>query len=401
MRYNQYIQSRQSASVHNIPLELLYNFFEHLDNHSIRACTLVCERWRLISQRLLFRAPRLSDLASLDSFCRLVDCNPDLANAVRDLHIRGKTDYSSMRPTPWILQVPLRLLNLLPNLRSITFDQIERVQFSADFWTELEKFTPKVTSLTIKASRFYFDTDLRDLIFAFPNLTSLTLSNVHWGRADETVCPPPRWGRILPLRTLRLNHVPGRSEYVTLFDWLSRSKTVRELEVLQYSHEAFDLLVNYLHQLADKGRSLLESFSFSPSAVLYGRDYVVTYPELGAALRRHVLLRDLHLHIPNMMNGPMAWVPRLLRDLDPAPLTHIALDFTLDVDNADHLTPDWSETNSRLQSQWRKTLQKVTLTHYPVGHFLSDSTAQYILTTRLEHLNERKMLDVFIGERYG
>ena len=71
-----------------------------------------------------------------------------------------------------------------------------------------------------------------------------------------------------------------------------------------------------------------------------------------------------------MTSGPMAWVPSLLEDLHPLPLVHIALDFTLDVENVSRLIPEWSETNTRLQTQWQKTLRKVTLTHFPVGHWV-------------------------------
>lgn len=127
---------------------------------------------------------------------------------------------------------------------------------------------------------------------------------------------------------------------------------------------------------------------------------MTTFPEIGAALRRHSRLRDLHLLIPNMTSGQMTWVPRLLQDLDAVPLTHISLEFTLDLENASLLIPEWSETNSRLQSQWRKTLQKVTLTHYPVGYFVPDWKVLHVLSTRLSQLKERKILDLFIGERY-
>ncbi len=128
---------------------------------------------------------------------------------------------------------------------------------------------------------------------------------------------------------------------------------------------------------------------------------VKTFPELGDALRCHTRLRELRLGITNMMSGPLAWVPRLLQDLHSLPLTHIALDFTLDTENASRLIPEWSETNSRLQTQWQRTLQKVTLTHFPIGGFVSDRKVVDVLTSRLQYLHERKLLDVIIGERYA
>ncbi|KAI1796366.1 hypothetical protein LXA43DRAFT_879781 [Ganoderma leucocontextum] len=344
----------------------------------------------------MYRAPRLSSAASLDAFCEIVSHQPDLAYAVRALHIRGKANYSSTWPTPWVLAVPVRLTRLLPNVRSITFDQLEGVHYQENFWSGLAGFTG-VTSLAVESSRFYHDTNLRNLIFSFPNLTSLTLSNVHWAASELLSCP--RWNHALPLKVLRLNNIPGRGEYDKLFGWLCRLPTVRELEVLGYSNEARDLLARYLHHLADKGDSL-ESISFAPTMALYHRQFVRTFPELGAALRRHTRLRELRLSIPNMISGPMAWVPRLLEDLHSLPLTRIALDFTLDLESAYRLIPEWSETNTRLQTQWRQTLQKVTLTHYPVGEFVSDAKVVHVLTSRLPYLHEHKLLDVVIGERY-
>ena len=268
-------RSLKPGPIHGLPVELLYNFLEPLDYDSIRACTLVCREWRMVSQRLLYKAPRLSGYESLDTFFEIVTNNPHLGDAARDLHILGKANYSSMRPTPWILDVPSRLVTLLPNVRSITFDQVEHVLFDQQFWTELKKFE-KVTSLTFKASRFYSETDIENIILIFPKLKSLTLSNVHWEfrRRDDDL-PDPRWHQLLSLETLRLNNVPGRAEYETLFRWLWAPKTVRKLEVLQCSYEAFDLLGYYLHHLADK-RGSLDSFSFSPT-VAVGREEFGTW----------------------------------------------------------------------------------------------------------------------------
>lgn len=97
----------------------------------------------------------------------------------------------------------------------------------------------------------------------------------------------------------------------------------------------------------------------------------------------------------------MAWLPRLLEDIHTLPITHIALDFTLDLENASQLLPEWSETNTRLQTQWRQTLQKVTLTHFPVGEFVSNTKVVHVLSSRLPYLQEHKLLDVIIGERYA
>nr|VWO97070.1 Cytotoxic necrotizing factor [Ganoderma boninense] len=385
------------TTIRDIPLELLYNIFEPLDNASIRACVLVCTRWRAIAQRLAYRTPRLSSAISLHRFCDIVSRHSDIANAVRALHIRGKVNYSSSAPTPWILEVPSRLSYLLPNVHSITFDNIEGVHFHEKFWIALGGFT-KVTSLTVESSRFYHDSNLRNMIFSFPDLTSLTLSNVHWATMELLSCP--RWKQTLPLKVLRLNNIPDRGEYDELFKWLGRLSMIRELELIGFSDEARDLLARFLHRVADNGGSLV-SINFAPTVALYHRQFVRTFPELGLALRRHKRLRELRLSILNMTGGPMAWVPRLLEDLHSLPLTHIALNFTLDLENAHRLIPEWSETNSRLQTQWRGTLRKVTLTHFPVGWFVSDGQAVHVLTSRLPYLCERKMLEVVIGERHG
>ena len=256
-------------TIHHLPPELLYNIFEPLDNVSVRACVLVCTRWRTIGQRLAYRAPRLSSAVSLYAFCDIVSRQPDLATAVRSLHIRGKTNYSSTRPTPWILEVPGRLAYLLPNVRSITFDIVEGVHFQEKYWIALGGFT-KVTSLTIKSSRFFHDSNLRNMIFAFPGLTSLTLSNVRWEAMELLSCP--RWNHVLPLKVLQLNNMPDRGEYDTLFRWLGGLSTVRELELLGYPNEARDLLAKYIHRLADQGGSL-ESINFDPTIALYHRQF--------------------------------------------------------------------------------------------------------------------------------
>ena len=259
----------------SLPNELLLSIFEELDHACLRACLLTCRRWHVTCERVVYTSPRLSSPTAMDSFARVLSSKPYLQRSVRSLHVLGKANYSSARATDWVLALPGRLAAILPNLRALTLENIESVFFSSKFFDGLERFQ-RVSELEIRHCRFYSPHDLRNLIYAFPRLTALTLSHVRWGRppppsiSPESPKTPTRWDRILPLRTLRLEYLSGVTEYGDVFRWFDGYRTVRELGLMHVPAGALRVVGSYLTQMANAGCSL-EALTFCP-LIMEGAD---------------------------------------------------------------------------------------------------------------------------------
>ncbi|RPD78326.1 hypothetical protein L226DRAFT_610267 [Lentinus tigrinus ALCF2SS1-7] len=396
-------RSGRRVDIHSLPPELLLSIFEQLDRPSMWSCLLTCSRWRHTSERVIYASPRLSSAVTMKRFISVLEWKEHLRGAVKHLHIRGKADYSSTKSTDWILDVPRCLAPLLPRIRSLTFENVENVSFTRQdtektIWGDLERFS-RVTELHVKNCRFEFAQDLRHLVFSFPSLTSLTLSHVRWGwqpTVDPSGWQPPRWQRPLPLQTLRLAYLPSVSEYQDAFTWFGNLNTVRELELEQIPTKALWVLSKYLTRLAESGGSL-ESFTFCP-LITPGCGYMENVPYLGHALELQKRLTELDLRIVSLQ--AMRWVPMVFDAARELPIARVALEFTLDIDNAAKPSRAFIETNERLCQYWRRTLQRVTFVDHPTGNWVPDAHVPYILSSRCPSLVQRGILDVKIGVRY-
>ena len=267
-----YLRRPGRADIHSFPPELLLHVFEELDLSSMRSCLLTCRRWHRVGERVMYASPRLSSAAAMKCFISVLERKEHLRGAAKHLHIRGKANYSSSQRTDWILDAPRCLAPLLPNVKSLTFENVENVPFSRPrtehtIWRDLERFVG-VTELNIIQCRFEFVQDLRNFVFSFPSLNALTLSHVKWAYQQSldpelNVHNHPRWQRILPLRTLRLAYFSTVPQYQAVLPWLESLHTVCTLEVEHIPAMALGLLAKYLTRLADSGSSL-QSLAFSP-----------------------------------------------------------------------------------------------------------------------------------------
>lgn len=400
----------------NLPPELLQTIFGKLDRLSLLACMLTSREWRAFCERTFYTSPRLSSAESMTAFLRLLNDKPYIGDYVRHLHIRGKADYSSRTGTEWILTVPGHLAHVLPRVRMLKFENIEGVTFNATFWNWLERFQT-VTELEVCNCRLPTSYDLRNMIFAFPALSTLTISHVLWDWQPDVPCHmQARWNRILPLKKLRLENLADIREHMDVFHWLDGSRKVQELELACVPEFVLDVVGSYLTLLADSGS--LESFTFSPlimegahlskccghgyfTDVLTGTTTsLASLSAIYPAIKMQKRLSALHLHVMSMYGKTMDWVPALFDNARDLPLQNISVDFTLDLENASSTTSAWLMMNERLSQYWRKTLRKVTLTHNPVGHFVQDAQALNIMRSRFPELVERGILDAQIGVRY-
>ncbi|KAI0779760.1 hypothetical protein C8Q74DRAFT_1217176 [Fomes fomentarius] len=381
----------------NLPPELLQTIFGKLDGLSLLACMLTSREWHAFCERTFYTSPRLSSAEGMAAFLRLLGDKPYVADYVRHLHIRGKANYSSRMGTEWILTVPGHLAHVLPKVRMLKFENIESVTFNATFWNWLERFQT-VTELELTNCRLPTSYDLRNMIFAFPALSTLTIAHVRYVWQPDVECHmQARWNRILPLKKLRLEDLAGIREHMDVLQWLKGSYNVQELHLARIPGFALYVVGDYLTGLAESGGSL-ESFTFSP-LIMEGAN--LNYlPAIYPGIRLQKRLNALHLHVISMYGKTMDWVPGLFDNARDLPIQNISVDFTLDLDNASSTSSTWLMMNERLSRYWRKTLREVTLTHNPVGQFLQDAQVLHVLKSRFPDLVERGILDVQIGVRY-
>ncbi|KAI0695954.1 hypothetical protein C8T65DRAFT_39013 [Cerioporus squamosus] len=398
--------SRPSVNIYSLPPELLLNIFEELDIRSAWSCLLTSRTWHPAAERVIYASPRISSASTMERFISVLRQKENLRGVVKHLHIRGKADYSSPAATEWIVQAeaPRYLGPLLSSVRMMTLENLENVDFNSyererRVWKDFELFHG-VTELHVNNCRFRCAENLRDLIFSFPSLSTLSLSHVRWARDPDMPSSVysvfPRWQRLLPLRTLRLAYLGSAGEYQDAFSWFGHLNTVRELELEQIPCKGLWVTAKYLTRLAESGGSL-ESFTFCP-LITPGCGYTEYVPYLGHTLKMQRRLTELDLRIVSL--HAMRWVPAVLDAARDLPIARVALEFTLDIDNAASPSRAFIETNERLCRYWLKTLRQVTLVDHPTGNFVPDAQVPYILSSRCPSLVQRGILDVRIGVRY-
>lgn len=118
------------------------------------------------------------------------------------------------------------------------------------------------------------------------------------------------------------------------------------------------------------------------------------------AISLHRTLSVLSLHVAEINDASLRWVPNLLCGARSLPIKQVSLGFTLDAYKASSQSHAWMEIHARLSCNWSKTLQKVVLTHHPVAGFIDHRTVPGILAKWFNTLDERGLLEIHLGELY-
>ena len=227
---------------------------------------LVCKAWLPCVEHIIYTCPRITSDQSMLRFIHVVSTRRSGAS-VKGLHIVGKINYSSMQPTPWVLQVPARLGPVVPNVRTLHFENLEGVAFSALFWRNIASYFHQVTKLRIEASRLLKRSDAGKFIIAFPNLTSLAIEHVQWpqwdgvrvtARSGSSVNSPP----VRPLRRVEFGAMDSREVADALWLVSGGRSTVRDIAFTRNPLQSLLTVAQYLPQFTE-----LRSLTLAPPIV--------------------------------------------------------------------------------------------------------------------------------------
>lgn len=133
---------KMTCSAVSLPSEIVSNIAQYLEQHLLHNCVLVCQNWRPIFERILYRHPSLSSEFAIDNFISTIrqraSCSPGTSSAAAR-HATGfdvrsmalETSFISMQQTrtyfssvltsaPWSFMQLLRpILQMLYGLRQI------------------------------------------------------------------------------------------------------------------------------------------------------------------------------------------------------------------------------------------------------------------------------------------
>ncbi|KAI0737507.1 hypothetical protein C8Q80DRAFT_1125284 [Daedaleopsis nitida] len=381
-----------------LPPELLILVFDKLDRADQLSCLYTCRKWKSLCQRDIYVSPCLSSQNAMASLVRVLelDTNASLRGAVRELHIRGNHDYACKDVPGWVLGMPAQLVHLVPNVRTLKFENIHSLVFHKDdtrFWTRFKGFQ-QVTELELKNCEFLRAQEIHEMAHYLPSLTALTLSHVRWAR--RPTWSMEKWeAKPLSLRMLRLDYLVGEKEYEDAFSWLGNSTTLRELQLLHVSLQGLVVVEKFLAHLANCKVSL-QTLTISP--MITERYHYDLIPRFLSVIQTQYALSAVHLYIINV--DVMDWVSRLFDAMQALPIAQIAVDFTLDTANETATGQAWVAMNERLSRYWLKTLRNVTLTHNPTGNFIRHQDVPRTLRSRFPDLAARGILDARIGVGY-
>lgn len=324
---------------------------KELDRPSVHSCMLTCPQWHVICERIVYRSPRLSSVAALAAFLQSLYDNPNLGRLVRRLHIRRQADRAAHT---WSLAASgerhVDLALILPNARSLTFENLESVFFWSAVCGQLKQLK-EVAELDIRQCQLFSSHDFWDMIFAFPALSTLALSHVEerrWIMQQGTSMPCKTPGRGCqyvppPLKKLRLESLSNIMKYGDVFRWLDDSRTVRKLELVGIPAKVCGAAGSYLAHLAKSG-CLLECFTFfpliqkaddlgerCPEDLLHGDAltsvpvHIVHLHGIYRAIRFQKHLNTLHLRAEARHGEFLSWAPALLDNARDLPLAHVSL----------------------------------------------------------------------------
>ncbi|KAK0488107.1 hypothetical protein EDD18DRAFT_1335222 [Armillaria luteobubalina] len=187
-----------------LPPEITDSVVDELryEHHALKSCTLVSKNFLLRSRLHLFRHVTLSTPVVCKRFLQLILNNLTIAFLVKSLeidtdprykrqaavHLHAMIDsvlWQSTSGRQWVCRDPSiqDILPLLPNLISFTAGAMRWRNFShiptrLSFEHTLSSIADGITTLRLDYAHFDCETDLLDMLSAFPNLQSLSLGTI-------------------------------------------------------------------------------------------------------------------------------------------------------------------------------------------------------------------------------
>ncbi|TBU27027.1 hypothetical protein BD311DRAFT_666186 [Dichomitus squalens] len=141
--YSKHTASRFPVEVCENIIDSLYSVYlidqvEH--SRALHRCALVCRAWRVRSQRNLFYAVVLHDLAAIEKLSTVLDNAPHLCEYVHEVTLIGRTLHTTASP---LSLLPIALRGKLPKLQAVTIKHV----------SEHEDWYPSASELESKSTK--------------------------------------------------------------------------------------------------------------------------------------------------------------------------------------------------------------------------------------------------------
>ncbi|TEB28446.1 hypothetical protein FA13DRAFT_792702 [Coprinellus micaceus] len=238
------------VSIDVLPAEVIDHVFDLLDGEpdTIKTCTLVCQKWRVLSQPRLFRSIVLAteDLSQSIQFQQFMLQSPNIRAGVREITVHFP-DLASWPPDRKLAaNLMADILELLPRPESL---RLYGARFS-DYrvkWSRLSNHLknsirtilhrPTMAHLLIDGWVLDVNHPLFNDIFATAShsLTSISLLDISdgiWGTAD--IPQPPSSAPRLALEKLTVSNTFTKD--MKMIEWLCRPESVFDLQQLKALH---------------------------------------------------------------------------------------------------------------------------------------------------------------------
>ncbi|KAK0196334.1 hypothetical protein F5146DRAFT_1220867 [Armillaria mellea] len=260
----------------HLPPELTDSVVDELryERQTLKSCTLVSKNFLLRSRLHFFGHIILSTPTLCKRFRQLILGNPNIAFLVKSLEIDADPRYKRQAAVhlhamidsvlwqntsdrQWVCRDPSlqEILRLLPNLISFTagalrWRSFSRIPTTLSFERALSSIADGITTLRLDYAHFDCQTDLLDMLSAFPHLKSLSLGTVVAAPFSATDAAPVYLG----IEELEID-MEGSSRTVEMFLLRVKLDKLRRLKVTM----CISVQMELVRGLMDLARMSLEN----------------------------------------------------------------------------------------------------------------------------------------------
>lgn len=140
---------KMTCSAVSLPSEIVSNIAQYLEQHLLHNCVLVCQNWRPIFERILYRHPSLSSEFAIDNFISTIrqraSCSPGTSSAAAR-HATGFDVRSMALETSFIsMQQTRTLFQQCPYISALEFHAAAETDSSDVIWPTADM--PSIASL--------------------------------------------------------------------------------------------------------------------------------------------------------------------------------------------------------------------------------------------------------------